>query len=63
MTTAGPRVTVYNQLILKESPLQEHIEKFRIHLVAEKNASEHTVASYLNDLHQFSLFLKETGHA
>ena len=63
LTTAGPRVTVYNQLILKESPLQEHIEKFRIHLVAEKNASEHTVASYLNDLHQFSLFLKETGHA
>jgi integrase/recombinase XerC len=43
--------------------LQDHIEKFKIHLVAEKSASEHTVESYLNDLHQFSLFLKETGHA
>jgi integrase/recombinase XerC len=43
--------------------LQKHIEKFKIHLVAEKGASENTVAGYLNDLDQFSLFLKKTGHA
>ncbi|MEE8259936.1 MAG: tyrosine-type recombinase/integrase, partial [Nitrospinaceae bacterium] len=43
--------------------MQDHIEKFKTHLVAEKSASEHTVESYLNDLHQFSLFLKKTGHA
>ena len=63
MTTPASRVKVYNTLILKGSLLQDHIEKFRIHLVAEKSASENTVAGYLNDLHQFSLFLKETGHA
>ena len=43
--------------------MQEHIKKFKIHLVAEKGASENTVAGYLNDLDQFSLFLKKTGHA
>ena len=43
--------------------MQEHIEKFKCYLVAEKSASENTVAGYLNDLHQLSLFLKETGHA
>ena len=43
--------------------MQEHIENFKTHLVAEKSASEHTVAGYLNDLDQFSLFLKKTGHA
>lgn len=43
--------------------MQKHIEKFKIHLVAEKGASENTVAGYLNDLDQFSLFLKKTGHA
>jgi integrase/recombinase XerC len=43
--------------------LQDHIEKFKKYLIAEKSASEHTVESYLNDLHQFSLFLKKTGHA
>ncbi len=43
--------------------MQKHIEKFKTHLVAEKNASENTVSGYLNDLHQFSLFLKQTGHA
>jgi integrase/recombinase XerC len=50
-------------LILKGSFLQNYIDKFKTHLVAEKSASEHTVESYLNDLHQFSLFLKKTGHA
>lgn len=43
--------------------MRNHIEKFKIHLVAEKSASENTVAGYLNDLRQFSIFLKETGHA
>ena len=43
--------------------MQPYIEKFKIHLVAEKGASENTVAGYLNDLHQFFLFLKKTGHA
>ena len=43
--------------------MQEHIENFKTHLVAEKSASENTVAGYLNDLQQFSLFLKKTGHA
>lgn len=63
MTTSALRVKVYNILILKGSLLQEHIEKFKTHLVAEKSASKHTVESYLNDLHQFCLFLKKTGHA
>ena len=43
--------------------MEEYIEKFKTHLVAEKSASENTVAGYLNDLRQFSLFLKKTGHA
>jgi len=63
LTTPALRVKVYNTLILKGSSLKNHIEKFRIHLVAEKSASENTVAGYLNDLRQFSIFLKETGHA
>ena len=42
--------------------MQKHIEKFKTHLVAEKNASENTVTGYLNDLRQFSQFLKKTGH-
>jgi integrase/recombinase XerC len=63
LTTPALRVKVYNILILKGSYVKDHVEKFKTHLVAEKNASEHTVESYLNDLHQFSLFLKETEHA
>ncbi len=43
--------------------MQTHIEKFRLYLLGEKNASEHTVINYLNDLNQFSNFLAETGHA
>ncbi|NIQ02716.1 MAG: tyrosine recombinase [Nitrospinaceae bacterium] len=43
--------------------MQSHIENFTKYLVAEKNASDHTVTSYLNDLGQFSRFLKESGHA
>jgi len=44
-------------------PLESYIKKFEIHLRAEKNASPHTVSSYLTDLGQFSHFLRETGHA
>jgi len=43
--------------------LDKHIEEFRRYLVGEKNASDHTVASYLTDLGQFQIFLLETGHA
>jgi len=43
--------------------LQKWIGKFKTYLVAEKSASENTVAGYLNDLHQFSAFLKQSGHA
>ncbi len=63
LTTHTHRVKVNNRLILKGSLLQKHIENFKTHLVAEKNASQNTVAGYLNDLRQFSLFLKKTGHA
>ena len=43
--------------------MQQHIEKFKTHLVAEKGASENTVVGYLNDLDQFSRFLIKTEHA
>ena len=43
--------------------MNDLIEKFRIHLVAEKNASPHTVTGYLNDLEQFRAFLQHSGHA
>ena len=43
--------------------MDKHIEEFRKYLVAEKNASDHTVGSYLTDLGQFQNFLLETGHA
>ena len=43
--------------------MNSYIEKFRVYLVAEKNASPHTVTSYLNDLSQFTTFLQSSGHA
>lgn len=43
--------------------LQRYIEEFKIYLIAEKNASRHTVSNYLNDLDQFRAFLLESGHA
>ena len=43
--------------------MKSHIENFKTYLVAEKNASPHTVTSYMNDLHQFAGFLKQTQHA
>ncbi len=43
--------------------MESHIENFKTYLVAEKNASPHTVTSYMSDLHQFAGFLKQTRHA
>lgn len=43
--------------------MRDHIKKFTQYLIAEKHASRHTITSYLTDLNQFSVFLKETGHA
>ena len=39
------------------------VDKFVEYLIGEKDASHHTIAAYLNDLIQFEMFLKETGHA
>ena len=38
--------------------MREQIERFLIHLTAEQNASENTVAAYRNDLNQLMLFLE-----
>ena len=43
--------------------MEQYIKKFTDYLVAEKNASPHTLESYLNDISQFEGFLKESGHA
>lgn len=40
----------------------DYLRQFNEYLIAEKNASPHTIASYLGDLHQFIAFLKESGH-
>ena len=42
--------------------MEKFILDFKSYLVAEKNASAHTVSSYLIDLHQFVQFLRESGH-
>ena len=43
--------------------MEQYIKEFMDYLVAEKNASPHTLKSYLNDISQFKDFLKESGHA
>ena len=43
--------------------MRNSIQKFMDYLIAERNASVHTVSSYRNDLTQFANFLKESGHA
>jgi integrase/recombinase XerD len=39
--------------------MEESIQEFLNHLVAEKGSSENTVAAYRNDLHQFHAFITE----
>mgnify|MGYP000298849707 CR=1 FL=1 len=43
--------------------MEQYIKEFTNYLVAEKNASPHTLKSYLNDISQFKGFLNESGHA
>jgi integrase/recombinase XerC len=43
--------------------VEQYIKEFTDYLVAEKNASPHTLESYLNDISQFENFLKQSGHA
>ena len=43
--------------------MEPYLEKFRLYLSAEKNASPNTLAAYLTDLRQFREFLQESGHA
>lgn len=43
--------------------MEQYIKEFTDYLVAEKNASPHTLESYLNDISQFEGFLKQSGHA
>lgn len=43
--------------------MKQYIKEFTDYLVAEKNASPHTLESYLNDISQFEDFLKQSGHA
>jgi len=43
--------------------VEQYIKEFTDYLVAEKNASPHTLKSYLNDISQFEGFLKQSGHA
>ena len=42
--------------------MKKYIKEFKDYLVAEKNASPHTLDSYLNDIFQFEEFLKQSGH-
>ena len=43
--------------------MEYYIKEFTDYLVAEKNASPHTIQSYLNDISQFKEFLKKSEHA
>ena len=42
--------------------MEKYIQDFKFYLLGEKNASVHTVNSYLTDLGQFVAFLHESGH-
>ena len=42
--------------------MKNFIQKFKEYLIGEKDASPHTVSAYLNDLAQFEIFLKNSGH-
>ena len=43
--------------------MEQYIKEFTDYLLAEKNASPHTLKSYLNDISQFEGFLSDSGHA
>jgi len=42
--------------------LLNYLSQFSDYLIAEKDASPHTLSSYRNDIEQFSHFLRESGH-
>ena len=43
--------------------MKKSIQEFKNYLLVEKNASPHTLNSYLNDITQFQDFLTQSGHA
>ncbi|MEK9629717.1 MAG: tyrosine recombinase XerC [Nitrospinota bacterium] len=61
--TSLPYWTTFIILINKRLFVERYIKEFTEYLVAEKNASAHTLENYLNDLSQFGEFLKQSGHA
>lgn len=46
-------------ILLKRKIMPEHINRFRVFLVYERNYSEHTVRAYLTDLREFQSFLEK----
>lgn len=42
--------------------MEEHLKKFKQHLIVERNLASKTVDAYMRDLYQFYAFLKETGN-
>ena len=43
--------------------MEKAIQEFKNYLLVEKNASQHTLDGYLNDITQFQDFLTHSGHA
>jgi len=43
--------------------MEKALQEFKNYLIVEKNASPHTLDSYLNDISQFQDFLTRSGHA